>query len=437
VEYKIEPGDWLSKIAPQYGMTWKELYEYDGGTGKTNRERLNEQKKAKKRPENSIDNPDLIYPNDVILVPDEPKAEEEAEDAEENPEEAPTEVEETPAEPEELPLEPEVLNLSGDVASPSYAVTIDAQEFTSKNSKDLLSIRVIRSIGLPTDSCEVCLVENEDYDFKKGDSLKVKLGYDEKLKPVFSGFVEKIEHTLCCVRVAALGPASKLLHLRRNRVFLSQTAGKIVTSLAQEAQVKIKTASDGINLPVYVVDEDTNAYEHILKLAERCDFDAYLNDDETLSFKAFGGGKDIRLQFGKEIIRVEIRDFSPLYAGSRVCGESPSSIRGSDTSHWLTKQQVKGESGGNTVLTISDAVIRDKKTAETVAKAQTTKLMSTFGAVVEAVGKPDINLGDTVTLEEVPNSMSIEKLQVRSVEHYLSKLRGFTTTVSCLMRGGD
>jgi len=52
-------------------MTWRELYEYDGRTGITNRERLNEQKRRKKRPSFSIDNPNLIYPGDVILVPSE------------------------------------------------------------------------------------------------------------------------------------------------------------------------------------------------------------------------------------------------------------------------------------------------------------------------------------------------------------------------------
>lgn len=56
-EYVIQSGDWLSKIAPRHGMTWQELYNYDGGTGIPNRDRL------------SSGDPDLIYPGEVILVP--------------------------------------------------------------------------------------------------------------------------------------------------------------------------------------------------------------------------------------------------------------------------------------------------------------------------------------------------------------------------------
>ncbi len=56
-EYTIKKGDWLSKIAPKYSMTWKQLYDYDGETGTPNSKRL------------KSGDPDLIYPGEVILVP--------------------------------------------------------------------------------------------------------------------------------------------------------------------------------------------------------------------------------------------------------------------------------------------------------------------------------------------------------------------------------
>jgi hypothetical protein len=189
-------------------------------------------------------------------------------------------------------------------------------------------------------------------------------------------------------------------------------------------------------LPTYVVDEHANAYEHVLRLAERCNFDAYITEDEQLVFKEWGTGKNYPIQFGKEIIRVETADFSPLYTGIKILGESPSSIKGADTSHWLTKQEVKGEAGNGATLSLDDPAIKDKKTAETVAKARTAKLEYTFGASVETVGKPEINLGDTVTIEDVPYSALGGKMEVRSIEHYLSKVKGFTTIINCRMRVG-
>jgi phage protein D len=426
LEYKIKPGDWLSKIAPQYNMTWQELYDYDGGTGKTNRERLNEQKTAKGRPPESIDNPNLIYPDDVILVPDEEKKEESTE--EKAPEKEEAREEPAPEAVENSPLD------TGSTTWPNYAVTVGSEKFSFDSKNKVVCVKVARGIGLPTDRCEVLLASSDSYNFKKGDNLKVELGYDTNLKLVFSGLVEDIECLLSKVRVTALGPATLLLHLRLNRVYLNQTAGHIVSNLAKEGNVQVQKVSDGITLPMYVVDETTNAYEHILRLAERCNFDAYITENEKLVFKEWGGGKNYPIQYGKGITGVKTLDFSPLYAGARVHGESPSSMKGSDSAHWLAKQEVKGEAGTSSVLSIDDPAIKDKKTAETVAKARKSKLEYTFGVAVETVGNPVIKLGDTVTLKDVPIPNLKGQLEVRSVQHYLSKAKGFTTTINCWRR---
>jgi phage protein D len=299
---------------------------------------------------------------------------------------------------------------------------------------ELVSVKVSRNIGLPTDCAEVCIVGSNQYSLKKGDNAKVKLGYDDTMETTFSGQVENISHEVNRIRITALGAAAKLLRLRFNRVYLSQTAGKIVKNIAQEAEVKVKTASDGITFPVYAVDDSTNGYEHILKLAERCNFDAYVTEDEQLVFKEWGNPKNNLVKYGQEIIRLEAFDYQPLFTSTKVYGESPSSVKGSDTYHWLTKKEVKGEAGSGTVLSVHDPAIRDQKTAETVAKAKMEKLKYTFGLAVETVGKPAIKIGDNVTLEDVPYSALKGALEVRSVEHYLSKDKGFISIVTCWRR---
>jgi len=57
VEYVIVAGDWLSKISQRHGMTWQELWNFDGGTGVPNKKRL------------KSGDPNKIYPGEVILVP--------------------------------------------------------------------------------------------------------------------------------------------------------------------------------------------------------------------------------------------------------------------------------------------------------------------------------------------------------------------------------
>jgi phage protein D len=317
---------------------------------------------------------------------------------------------------------------------PTYEVNIGSEMFSTENGNDIISIHVIRSVGLPTDSCEVFLVGSKSYSFERDDEVKVKLGYDEELVPVFNGFVDKIEYGISMVRLTSLGPALGLLRLRIDRIYLNQTAGKIVKDLAQEAGLNIAEASDGINLPTYVVDDTANAYEHILRLAERCNFVVYITEDDKLIFKEWNGSKKHTLEYGKDLIRVEELDFVPLYGSTRIFGESPASVKGAETSHWLTKQEIRSEAGSGDVLSIADAAIRDTETAETVAKAKLDKLKYTFSTVVETVGNPDIKVGNTIALEGMPNSAIDGELEVRGVAHYLSKIKGFTTIIDCWMK---
>jgi hypothetical protein len=95
---------------------------------------------------------------------------------------------------------------------------------------------------------------------------------------------------------------------------------------------------------------------------------------------------------------------------------------------------VKGEAGTSSILSIDDPAIKDKKTAEAVAKARKSKLEYTFGVAVETVGNPGIQLGDTITLKDVPLPGIKGQLEVRSIQHYLSKAKGFTTTINCWRR---
>ena len=327
-----------------------------------------------------------------------------------------------------------MVSVSNDVLRPNYEVSVGSKKFSRENNPGLLSVKVSRNVGLPTDYVELYLVGSNSYSFSKGDDVKIRLGYDDKMELAFSGFVENISLEINRVRITALGAGARLLRLRFNRVYLSQTAGQIVKNIAQEAKVKVKIASDGITIPVYAVDDAMNGFEHVLKLAERCNFDAYLTEDEQLVFKEWGNAKNNPLKFGQDIIHLEGFDYSPLYTSAKVFGESPSSVKGMDTYHWLTKKEVKGEAGSGTVLSIHDPAIRDQKTAETVAKARMEKLKYTFGLVVETVGKPTIKLGDTVTLEDVPYSTLKGTLEVRTIEHHLSKDKGFVSTVTCWTR---
>jgi len=318
---------------------------------------------------------------------------------------------------------------------PNYVLKVGPETFNPDTVDGVVSIEVNLSMGLPIDSVEALLVGGRDFSFKKDDPVAVQLGYDENFVPAFIGFVDNVEHGISRVRLTALGHSLLLLRLRLNRVYLNQTAGGIVRNLAQEAGVKVKEAADGISFPMYVIDDGLNGYEHVLRLAERCNFDVYVTDDGQLVFKEFGGGRTHTLEYGRDILQVEGADFVPAYAGATVYGESPSSVRGAETFHWLTKQEVKGEAGSGPPLVIQDPVIRSRETAERVASAELNRLQYTFAAVIETVGRPEIKLGDAVAIKSLNDPAINGEFQVRVVRHYLSKTKGFTSRISCWRKG--
>ncbi len=314
---------------------------------------------------------------------------------------------------------------------PDFSVQIGSQGIDAQDD-EVVSLIVRRSMGLPIDSCEVQLARGTELEFEGRDPVDVKMGYDGKLEKVFSGSLDKVEHRIDGLTVTALGPCSHLLRLKINRVFSSQTAGKIVRALAQEAGVKMKDASDGISLPLYVIDSKLNAYQHVLRLAQRCNFDVYADLDRRMLFKERTPGKNHTLKYGKDIISAKVQDLTPRYTATLVRGESPSSSKGSDTSTWLTKQDIKGEAGKidrKEVLVLRDPAIKDKQTAENVAKARLERISFNLRLTVECVGWPSVDLADIVSIEEAPRPVMNASFDVMGVEHHLSNAKGFTTAI--------
>lgn len=313
---------------------------------------------------------------------------------------------------------------------PEYELKIGFETFTSKNS-EVPSLEIRRKMGLPIDSLEVTLVSRKSYSFKKDDDIAVKLGYDSKVVPVFSGLVDEFEIGISKVRLYGAGKSVKLLNMKINRVYQNQTAGDIVRSLSQDAGLKVKDCDDGIKFPYYVIDERYNAYEHLLKIADRCDFDVYITEEGELVFKRYAGKKKHTLEYGKDVIKAEFLNSPKLYQGTAVYGESPSSSKGANTYHWLTKKEVKGSAGSGVLLAIHDVAIKTQDDAGKVSQAVQSRLEYTSSLMVDTVGDPEIRLGDAIVLKGfISNSMKGE-YEINGLEHCLSKASGFTSRIFC------
>jgi len=313
---------------------------------------------------------------------------------------------------------------------PSYKIQIGSETFEPSTSSDVVSVRVNLDMDTPADRFETVFnASDKSSRLKKGDDASISLGYEENLVNVFKGAIDTIEPDISKIVIAGLSFVSRLLDLRMNQVYENQSAGSIVYDLAGRAGVKTAEVSDGLRFPMYAIDDTKNAYEHIRDLAEKCGFDVYMTSDNKLVFKKYERKSPHTFEYGKDITHAEVDDQEPVAVRVLVHGESPSSFKGADTSHWLTKREVEGVVGSGAGLLIQDPTVKDKDTAERVAKAKLDVLKRSLSGTVKTIGRAEVKLGDTIKIEEMPSALMNGEFQVRSVEHFLSKTEGFTTVI--------
>ena len=128
-QYVVQKGDYLSKIAPKYNTTWRVLAE-----------------------KNNLKNPNLIYPNQVLWVPDVETTEQvtEQKPAEQKPvEQKPAEQKPEAQKPVEVPAEEKValtqlqvddITLKGNGIAPAFDPAVT--KYTMKVQSDIYSVKV-------------------------------------------------------------------------------------------------------------------------------------------------------------------------------------------------------------------------------------------------------------------------------------------------------
>jgi len=313
---------------------------------------------------------------------------------------------------------------------PVFKIKIGSETYEPGSQSPVLKVDVNLNMDIPADSVEIILgVDDNTLKIKEGDDAIIELGYEGELKKVFTGSVDNVIPAISTLRVRGLNYASKLLELRVNKVFEKQTAGKIVGELANVAGVKEDTVKPGISFPYYVIDDSKNSYEHIKELAGLCGYDVYMTNENKLVFKNYEKTGTHTLEYGVNIIDADYDEDRPMIKSVNVQGESPSSFKGADTSHWLTKRSVDGLSGTGSGVLFTHPALRDKDTAAKVAKAIMDGLQRNLSGTIETVGNADVKLGDTLEVKGMTNSKMNGEFQVRSVEHQMSKSKGFITTI--------
>jgi phage protein D len=313
---------------------------------------------------------------------------------------------------------------------PTYRIRIGSETFEGGPRSPVLSVKVNLDMDIPADSFEIRLSEGTNSSrISDGDDVSIQLGYDESLVDVIGGLVDNVEPGIAELRVSGLDYSAKLLELRVDQLYENQSAGAIISDLARQVGVNTGDVSNGLRLAMYVVDSNNHAFGHVYELAEKCGFDVYMTNERGLMFKEYARTQPHILEYGKNILHATLQEEKPVLTSVVVQGESPSSFKGADTSHWLTKRSVEGVVGRGPRLLIQDPTVRDKDTAEKVARARMNTITRVVSGTIKIVGNAEIKLGDTIEIRDMKNAKMNGEFQVRSVEHYLSKNEGFTTSI--------
>ena len=323
--------------------------------------------------------------------------------------------------------------------NPAYKLTIGNKVVDTTDepqASTVVDLQVQLDMQTTADSFTLVLGQVGGLDPAADDDATIELGYadDGGLTRVMSGKVVNVEPTLLNNRIAGYNGAALLLNSYTNQTYENKTAGNIVTDLATQAGVDTDSVEDGITFPAYVIDGRRSFYRHMQDLAQNCGFDLYINPDNALVFKRFVSGETVHVfEYRKHIIELEILNTPPAAASVEAWGESPGTGGGKESWAWLTKDfsGSKGSAGsGSPTLLLERPALRTGQAAQTAADATMTVIdRSAVRGRLLSLGRPEIKLGDAIRLLDVPDDDINGVYQVRSVNHRITKIAGFTTTV--------
>lgn len=336
---------------------------------------------------------------------------------------------------------------------PNYRIEIGRETFTS-DSQVVISFNVKLGLGPKVDSFEVVFAKDDRTStITRNDIVKVDLGYEEKLITIFSGAVNTVDHGFLNVKVFCLGFALNLVGMRFNKVYVNQTAGQIVSDLISSTKerlggtpliiVGLGEIMDGFTYPVYVVDERLCIYENIERLASRSNYVFYTSADNKLFFKKYEKKEEQVFKYGENLIDVKFEKMVAPYNVTVVHGEGSSSWTGRETWHWLVKGEVVGvddqrfSEGGKDIsgshhIFIYDYAIKDNETVGEVTKNVSSRLNRATKVTLKVLGAPEVRVNDTVRVEGLSESSFDSPFQVIEVEHYLNKVDGFGSFITCV-----
>ena len=339
--------------------------------------------------------------------------------------------------------------------NPTFSLTIESLKSSTDNPVAGPKRLVIdRDMDIPADALRLDLMERSGVAL--GDEVTVALGHDGDEETVFTGDVVMLRPAIVGVEIRALGVMNELLKLRTAATFEEQTAGSIARDLISQAGLSAGTVDDGPTLPRYAVDSRLSAFAHLKDLADRLGYELYADRHGNVMFHALGpaagldaaaggllgavvasaaallgigGGESYA--YGQHLLAAA-SDQRPVAWGTiEVGGESPMSGQGATTAHWLTVSDAdyRGSAGdGDPTLLVLDAAARTQDLADRFAASRlATAARKAHQVRLTVLGRPQVDLGDSITASGLSDELINGKGYVRAIRHRFGEEIGFVT----------
>ena len=320
------------------------------------------------------------------------------------------------------------------VRKPAFEVSFGSGS-TDDWARSLAEISVEAGLAPAVDAATVVLSARADAPpVALADTGSVSLGFgDDTTVGVFTGSVRAVTRTVAGrTRVVASNGAAVLASFRLDQGYEQQSAGAIVQDLASRVAVEAGSVDDGPQLPYYVVDSRSSAWDHVARLAELAGFEAWFDADGSLHFGPFQAGSPAQtFTYGQDVLVLDAVEAPPAAGAVTVVGDGAAGSNGSDAWSWNLKDasQLKGAAGsGDPALLVQLGAVRSADAASAAAAGIAAKAkLGGLTARLVVPGAPKAAVGSTVAVANAPDSTLNGSWLVRATRHRLVKSRGYTT----------
>ncbi|HRO76123.1 MAG TPA: hypothetical protein PLP27_08265 [Crocinitomicaceae bacterium] len=255
---------------------------------------------------------------------------------------------------------------------------------------------------------------------KVGDVVTIQLGYDNRLKSVFKGYVKRISADI----PLTIECEDEMFQLRKSNFTESFKSIKLLELLKKIAPNYEYEVIDNIDLGKFII-EHSSAYEVLEALRKDYLMHASFKDKKLI----VGFPTDLKPQNNHTFNVDYMRSADSLEFVSK--DDMKLEIKAiSNNSDGTKKVVTVGESGGST-RTLNFANKSEKELEDLAKKQLETLHFDGFQGSFDSIGEPYVMVGDAVTIKDknYPNSERDGKYLVEAVERNFEKGTGYKQTI--------